>query len=319
MDRVEIMSTDHYLSTGEAAQILNISRSTVSRRFDAGLLEGKLNPITGERLISRKSVEDTIRKHNLPVDIPFSGLKHVLVSTADQELTGTVDDLIGSDHRIHVDNSAQGSDTLIACSKNTPDLLIIDDQLPDLRASHVVKSLRKYVDMEQIKILYCGKGTNGNNGPATMWGADASIDMDNEDERNTFKETIYRLLAIPIEVSRRKGIHEHKRRWPRFPVNLDAKLAVFPKARPNEQVAGSAKLNNISRGGAYLTNILLDNASLPGEPFSLALSVDNDPLRNWNAKCRVMRLQSNGSLSAGVQFESMSSDNRQKLTELRDN
>lgn len=313
------MSEYTYLSTGEAAKVLNISRSTVSRRFDSGQLDGKLNPITGERLISRKSVEDTIKKHNLTVEIPFSGAKRVLLGTADQEMASMIATTIGDDSRLQLEVVAQGSDTLIACSKSIPNLLIVDDQLPDLRGSHIVKSLRKYVDMERMKILYCGRGigaaTNGNG--ASVMGADALLDMNRDVDRTTLRETIYGLLSLPSDVLEQKGAHEHRRRWPRFPVDLGAQLAVFPNARPSERIFGQARIENISRGGAYLKDIHFENAGLPGEPFRLFLSVDEGRLKDWNAQCKVMRFQSNGSLSAGVEFEEISADNRQKIAKIQ--
>jgi excisionase family DNA binding protein len=45
----------NFLTTGEAARLLGISRATVSRKYDRGILSGYKNPLTGERLISRGS------------------------------------------------------------------------------------------------------------------------------------------------------------------------------------------------------------------------------------------------------------------------
>jgi len=63
------MTLKNYITTGEVAKLLNISRSTVSRKFDSGGLQGKKNPITGERLISPKSLVVFMEKFNLPPDI----------------------------------------------------------------------------------------------------------------------------------------------------------------------------------------------------------------------------------------------------------
>jgi excisionase family DNA binding protein len=57
------MSDSEYLSTGEAAKVLGISRSTVARRFDEGALRGKAHPITGERLISNESITHFFEDH----------------------------------------------------------------------------------------------------------------------------------------------------------------------------------------------------------------------------------------------------------------
>jgi excisionase family DNA binding protein len=57
------MNEGEYLSTGEAAKVLGISRSTVARRVDEGTLRGKAHPITGERLISTESITHFFEDH----------------------------------------------------------------------------------------------------------------------------------------------------------------------------------------------------------------------------------------------------------------
>ena len=72
-----------YYSTGEAAQLLGISRSTISRKFDLGALSGKKNPITGDRLISRESIEALMKLYNVSPEGLTPGKKRILVSTPD--------------------------------------------------------------------------------------------------------------------------------------------------------------------------------------------------------------------------------------------
>ncbi|MEM4245016.1 MAG: hypothetical protein QXR60_02325 [Candidatus Nanoarchaeia archaeon] len=62
-----------FVSTGEAAEILGISRSTVSRKFDGFgrrpkyRLEGKVNPLTGERSLSLESVMAVVKAFKVEV------------------------------------------------------------------------------------------------------------------------------------------------------------------------------------------------------------------------------------------------------------
>jgi len=56
-----------FYSTGEAAKLLNISRSTITRRFDQGTISGKKNPIQRERFISRESLVALMNQYNLPL------------------------------------------------------------------------------------------------------------------------------------------------------------------------------------------------------------------------------------------------------------
>jgi predicted site-specific integrase-resolvase len=54
-----------YMSTAEAAKRLGISRSTVIRYFDMGILTGEKHPITGWRSVSKESVLALMKKHRI--------------------------------------------------------------------------------------------------------------------------------------------------------------------------------------------------------------------------------------------------------------
>lgn len=64
---------ERFISTGEAAEILGISRSTASRHFDGSgkhpkfTLEGKANPLTGERSIRLVSVMEVAKEFGVEV------------------------------------------------------------------------------------------------------------------------------------------------------------------------------------------------------------------------------------------------------------
>jgi hypothetical protein len=72
-------------------------------------------------------------------------------------------------------------------------------------------------------------------------------------------------------------------------------------------------MENISYGGSFLSDIHLEKGMIPSEPFRFLLEVDQPPLTNWRAHCKVVRLQSNGTLTAGVQFMRLSKANRKML------
>ena len=57
--KVEGRPDEAYLTTGEVSRLLDgvISRSTVTRLFDRGSFEGRVNPITGKRQIKWRAVE----------------------------------------------------------------------------------------------------------------------------------------------------------------------------------------------------------------------------------------------------------------------
>lgn len=94
------MDLKNYITTGEVAKLLNISRSTVSRKFDSGDLQGKKNPITGERLISRKSLMVFMEKYNLPLDILTIEKKRILLGTSDEWIATLGQKIFSEEERI---------------------------------------------------------------------------------------------------------------------------------------------------------------------------------------------------------------------------
>jgi DNA invertase Pin-like site-specific DNA recombinase len=56
---------DGCISTREAAKILGIALSTVSRYFDRGILAGEQHPITNLRRISKASVFALMKKYGM--------------------------------------------------------------------------------------------------------------------------------------------------------------------------------------------------------------------------------------------------------------
>jgi excisionase family DNA binding protein len=56
---------DGFISTGEAAKMLGIGRTTVNRYFAQGVLTGEQHPITNLRRINRASVLALLEKYGM--------------------------------------------------------------------------------------------------------------------------------------------------------------------------------------------------------------------------------------------------------------
>ena len=92
-------------------------------------------------------------------------------------------------------------------------------------------------------------------------------------------------------------------------VRVPAKIGVYRLRAPHRRDSGEAMLENISCGGAYLSGIRVDSGAIPCEPFRVFLEVAQEPLQNLRTHCKVVRLQTNGSMGAGVQFTRLSKSN----------
>jgi CheY-like chemotaxis protein len=301
------MAMKELFTTGEAAKLLDISRSTVSRKFDKGVLLGKKNQITGERMINRESIAAFLKKHDMPVEPLGLEKKKILIGSSDERLFALVQKAFAKDGRVQLESIGYGCDVLIGCSKERPDLLIIDEELPDVSSTDIMKSLRRMEELKDIKILCFAKKADKR---PLEWGADAVLSKDSPE--GELAKKVYSLLEIsekPEEFLK----FEHQRKSLRMALRFPTKILVYPLNKPYRREPGKATVENISYGGCYISGIELENNMIPAEPFRFMLEVNQPPLKNWRAHCKVVRLQSNGALTAGVQFVRLSQQNRRTL------
>jgi len=300
------MALKQYYTTGEAAELLHISRSTISRKFDRNVFFGKKNPITGERMISRDSIAAFMKQFNLSTDVFAVEKKRVLVGTSDGRLFSILQKIFSEDERVQLERYEFGGDVLVRCSKERPDLLILDEELSDIPCAEVIRSLRRREEQRGLGIfcLAKAKGTKR----CVEWGADEAVAKEGL-EQEELQQKLYTFLGLTEEPSEGVQSFEHQRRWPRVSVNLPAKIGVYRMRSPHKRDVGEATVENISCGGGFLTGIQLESGVIPCEPFRILLEVDQDPLKNLKTHCKVVRLQSNGSLGAGVQFTRLSRSN----------
>lgn len=308
------MSVKEYFSTGEVSQLLNISRATVSRKFDSGIFYGKKNPITGERLISRDSLLSFMRQFNIPLNgLEKTATKNLLISSDDEKMQYLAHEAFGGDNRIKVSTVSSGYDALIACSKTPPDLFIIDNELSDISCAEAIKSLKRQDENAEMKILCCLKTHDVDT--ASNIDADDYLAKDTV-ESEILAEKALNLLNIVSDSPAKGERFDHKRRFPRIPVNLPADLELYRVNNPEIVEEGNAKVDNISMGGAYLSQINLTQGSIPSDSFSFLLGIDQPRLKDWEAECKIVRLKVNGALTAGIQFINVSQENKNKISSL---
>jgi CheY-like chemotaxis protein len=293
------MTSKEFLTTGEAAQLVSISRSTISRNFDKGVFQGKKNPITGERMISRESLANFMKQYNLPVGSLALEKKRILVGTSDDQLFSQLQRILSEDGRVQLERVVFGGDVLTGCSKMRPDLLILDEEFSDIPTSEVIRSLRRIGDQQDLKILCSAKSRNSRR--CLDWGADEALARDTLSQEEGTK-MIYSFLDLPRELPEEDLNFKHQRRWPRLALHHPLKIGIYSVRTPYRRDNGLATMENISVGGAFLSDMKLEGGMIPCEPFRILLESEQEPLKDWKAHGKIVRLQSNGSLTAGVQF-----------------
>ncbi|MBN1556952.1 MAG: helix-turn-helix domain-containing protein [Lentisphaerae bacterium] len=307
------MKRETYLTTGEAAQWLGLSRSTISRRFDGGELTGPVNPVTGERLISRDSLLRFVRRHDLPVDTARIKTFRIVLGAPPGRLRERIDSIVHDDDRLRLDRAASGADVLVACGTERPDLVVLDAALDDMPPERVIRTLKARAGRRPYRIL-CG-GPAGALPPLRRAGADAAVDTVHGSAA-ALSNVLYTLLDLPASPPPANRPMTYQRRWSRLPVAFNARVRVTPDDTPGHAQGGTARVSDLSRGGARLTDIRMDAGTLPAKPFRLILEIDEPALPAWKAVCRVVRLGSRGNLDLAVQFDSISDADRAKIAAL---
>jgi CheY-like chemotaxis protein len=305
---------DAFLSTGEAAQALNVSRSTISRKFDLGVLQGKVNPLTGERLISRESLLVFMEQHKLPIEHSLGSGKRILVGTPDSSLRDAVRAAIAGENRLTLSESEYGSDTLVSCSTEQPDVLVLSDSFPDISAHDIIQSLRRRSLTKPLRLMVCLQSATPEQ--AASWGADVCLAQSEWSNIPGLRQRIMNQAGLEAVGTEPALPFHHERRWARMNVNFVAKAGIYRLNAPRQHSWGTAVIRNISQGGAFLSPISFEGGAFPTEPFRLVLEVDQPSLPQWRAFCQLVRLQSNGHLTAGVQFVRLSHSDRAKIEAL---
>ncbi|MCE5251840.1 hypothetical protein LLG96_16655 [bacterium] len=235
---------------------------------------------------------------------------HLLIATRDKQLVSAVRKLFADDQKVHIENVSLGCDALIACVRDNPDLLIVDDHLADIPAELIIKSLRRHETLQNIKI-FCNT-TLGKTAKIPDVGADDYIIKYNLEKVYLLrKESI---LTSDSDDQKRREYLKNERRWPRTRLNIIAKVEMM---FPNESEPvdyGKAVVENISFGGLCLSSVQLKKGVIPDENFLIRLTVDHPPLKNWKAESLVVRNKDHEPV--GLKFTKITKKDQLKICNL---
>ena len=226
----------------------------------------------------------------------------ILIGSADESLNSTVKDIFSEDERVYIDIADNGCDFLVSCAMDVPHLVIVDDELPDIRSIEVIKCLRRREEFTGIKVLY-----------AVKFDEESKYFEEYVDDYFIKKDidTSYLSRKISTQLFASDHVPPPKRRWSRHDVDMPVKLEVRCASQKNHIIHGKAKLTNISRMGAFLTNIEFEGDIEPDESCQVILKVDQPPLKNWAAESVFVNFHDNN--TSGLRFLKLSKKNHIKL------
>jgi len=148
-------------TTGEAAQICNVSQQTIIRCFDSGRLSGFRVPGSKFRRIPRAELIRFMKENQIPFDHLDGDRKRILVVDDDNQIVELLVDVFRSEGDFEVKTATTGYDAGVMTESFRPHLIILDYMLPDINGNVVCTTIRSNPDYKDIKIL-CVSGVVNN-------------------------------------------------------------------------------------------------------------------------------------------------------------
>jgi excisionase family DNA binding protein len=140
-------------TTGEAADVCNLSQQTIIRCFDSGRLRGFRIPGSKFRKIPRDSLLKFMKDNSIPMQSLQSGRKRLLIVDDDAEIVEMMTDVLNRDGRFEVKTASTGYDAGIMTQKFRPDIILLDYMLPDVNGNIVCKTIRENPEFTNTKII----------------------------------------------------------------------------------------------------------------------------------------------------------------------
>ncbi|MEW6251654.1 MAG: response regulator [Planctomycetota bacterium] len=147
------LTLKHVFTTGEVAEICNLSQQTVIRCFDSGRLRGYRVPGSRFRRIPRDALIQFMKEHNIPLDQLEMGKTRVLVVDDDPAIVEMLVELLERDGRFEVETAATGFDAGLKTREFRPDAIVLDYMLPDINGNAVCRSIRSDESLRDVKII----------------------------------------------------------------------------------------------------------------------------------------------------------------------
>lgn len=151
MDKMKNLFT-----TGEAAEICNISQQTIIRCFDSGRLDGFRIPGSRFRRIPRENLLKFMKENGIPLDnlkTEKNGKIKVLIVDDDAEIVELMVDVLSRDGRFDLQTAGSGYEAGLKTEQFRPDAIILDYMLPDVNGNIVCRTIKSNPDFENIQII----------------------------------------------------------------------------------------------------------------------------------------------------------------------
>ncbi len=148
------LSRKRIFTTGEAAQVCNVSQQTIIRCFDSGRLTGFRVPGSKFRRIPREELIRFMKANDIPLDALEGATRRILCVDDDPKIIELFSDILGDDPRFEVETCANGYDAGLMTHSFRPHLIVLDYMLPDINGNVVCQRIREREELADTKIIF---------------------------------------------------------------------------------------------------------------------------------------------------------------------
>lgn len=154
----ELYAMKEIFTTGEAADICQISQQTIIRCFDANKLKGFRVPGSRFRRIPRDRLMDFMTANQIPLDRLQRSDRgeriKILVVDDDPQIVEIVTEILADDGRFDVSTAATGYEAGVQTREFLPAVILLDYKLPDINGNVVCRTIRENPRFTHIKIIF---------------------------------------------------------------------------------------------------------------------------------------------------------------------
>lgn len=146
-------------TTGEAAEICNVSQQTIIRCFDSGRLNGFRVPGSRFRRIPRAELVRFMRSNGIPAASLDGANRRVLLMSSDAAFADSLARAVSTDDRLKLHIATNAYDGGVMTAQFAPHLIVVDVDLPqfDARAVlHLAQRVPGAVDVSGAQVVVVG-------------------------------------------------------------------------------------------------------------------------------------------------------------------
>ncbi len=143
-------------TTGEAAEVCNLSQQTIIRCFDNGRLSGFRVPGSRFRRIPREDLICFMQENNIPTEALTENGRRILVIAPDSKSIGVVINALASDQGLNVEVANSEFDAGVLSEQFRPHVVLIGSSLRSNEIAELCGRIKSTSSLEDPKVLVMG-------------------------------------------------------------------------------------------------------------------------------------------------------------------